>query len=184
MIVTMMMKYLHTDTLLCWAPGTDSYGPTRTEGGESLRQTQIRTATPIISHLTTRVWPGIEINPVLEENSIMPTPQPEMTQAVIKGWMYGLKPWDLAGLERAVLASKSLLTSVRFLVEWSVEHASLRDGNTAEKFGIEEAACACNIEVDWQTSMWGEVEDTHDVEKEDVRRQLGGVVLLISGETS
>jgi len=30
--------------------------------------------------------------------------------------------------------------------------------------------------------MWGEVEDTHDVEKEDVKRQYGSVVLLVSGE--
>jgi ATP synthase F1 complex assembly factor 2 len=31
--------------------------------------------------------------------------------------------------------------------------------------------------------MWGEVEDTHDVEKEDLRRQLGGVVLLVGGHS-
>ena len=49
------------------------------------------------------------------------------------------------------------------------------------RFGAEEAARATSLEVDWQTGRWGEVEDTHDVEKEDVRRQFGAVVLLVSG---
>jgi ATP synthase F1 complex assembly factor 2 len=47
---------------------------------------------------------------------------------------------------------------------------------------VEEAARASSLEVDYQTGMWGEVEDTHDVEKEDVRRQFGSVILLVSGE--
>jgi ATP synthase mitochondrial F1 complex assembly factor 2 len=50
------------------------------------------------------------------------------------------------------------------------------------RFGIEEAAQACSVEVAWQTSRWGEVEDTHDVEREDLRRQLGSVLLLVCGE--
>jgi ATP synthase F1 complex assembly factor 2 len=68
------------------------------------------------------------------------------------------------------------------LVEWSTELAHLRDDETEARFGVEEAARAASLEVDWQTGMWGEVEDTHDVDKEDVRRQLGSVVLLVSGE--
>jgi chaperone required for assembly of F1-ATPase len=59
----------------------------------------------------------------------------------------------------------------------------LRDDTAGAKFGVEEAARAASLEVDWQTGMWGEVEDTHDVDKEDVRRQFGSVVLLVSGET-
>ena len=57
------------------------------------------------------------------------------------------------------------------------------DGASAEgtRFGIEEAAEACSVEVRWQTGRWGEVEDTHDVEKEDLRRQFGSVVVLVSG---
>ncbi|KAF8473321.1 hypothetical protein BDZ91DRAFT_790098 [Kalaharituber pfeilii] len=49
----------------------------------------------------------------------------------------------------------------------------------AELWGIEEAAKAATLEVTWQTSQWGEVEDTHDVEKEDVRRGLGAGWCLI-----
>jgi ATP synthase F1 complex assembly factor 2 len=84
-------------------------------------------------------------------------------------------------LERGILASKSLLVAVRLVAEWSENFRHVqRDG---KKFGLEEAAEASSLEVKWQTDMWGEVEDTHDVNKEDLKRQLGSVVILVSGET-
>ena len=181
-IVAMLMRYFTTDTLLCWAPEKNIHDPEAE--GKTLRELQTEVATPIISHLTSQVWPGVEINPVLDPDSILPAPQPAMTQEIIRGWLTGLKAYDLAGLERAVLASKSLLVAVRLLVEWSQEFSALREGSPERRFGIEDAATACSMEVNWQTAMWGEVDDTHDVEKEDLRRQLGGVVLLISGETA
>lgn len=210
-IVGMMFRYLHTDTLLCWAPRRNRYDRSQDvemrqydqsiEGvgapapAETLREAQIRVAKPIISFLTNHIWPGIEIKPILGEDTIMPTPQPQMTKEIIRGWMSGLPAWELAGLERAVLASKSLCVGVRLLVEWSECFQDLRRDDDRDnaprqgkdnqksdtKFGIEEAAEASTLEVTWQTRMWGEVEDTHDVDKEDIRRQLGSVVLLVSG---
>jgi len=68
------------------------------------------------------------------------------------------------------------------VAEWS---ENFRHAQNVEqrRFGIEEAAEASTLEVRWQTDMWGEVEDTHDVDKEDVKRQLGSVIVLVSGET-
>jgi ATP synthase F1 complex assembly factor 2 len=184
-IVKTLMRYLDTDSLLCWAPEADPDPPgyeTHVKRTESLRSIQIRTAKPIIAFLTERVWPGVEIVPVLDEGSIMPRSQPQMTKDVIQGWVSGLPAFELAGLERGVLAGKGLLGAVRLLVEWSAELAHLRDEAAEDKFGVEEAAKAASLEVDWQTGMWGQVEDTHDVEREDIRRQLGSVVLLVSGQ--
>ncbi|KLJ06729.1 hypothetical protein EMPG_17778 [Blastomyces silverae] len=193
-IVTSMMRYLETDTLLSWAPAKSFYDPdlydlepsgegVKEEGEkkESLRDLQIRTARPIIDFLTTKVWPGIEIRPALQENSILPSPQLPLTMEVIRGWIYGLPAYELAGLERGVLASKSLLVAARFVIEWSEQFRDLQ-AEGRRTFGIEKAAEASTLEVTWQTDKWGEVEDTHDVDKEDVRRQLGSVVLLVSGE--
>lgn len=107
--------------------------------------------------------------------------------------MDSLSPFELAGLERATLAGKSLLAAARLVAEWSEEGAGAKPGfgesqgkgkKEGERFGVEEAARAVSLEVDWQTQKWGEVEDTHDVEKEDLRRQLGSVVLLVSGTGS
>ncbi len=186
-IVTTMMRYLDTDTLLCWAEENSSQEPTgleKPEAGEtseSLRSIQIRTARPIISHLTTNVWPGVNIKPVLDEGSIMPVKQSDFTRSVISGWIMGLPAYELAALERAALATKSLLIGTRLLIEWSEEFRDLQKDANEGRFGIEQAAQAASLEVNWQTGMWGEVEDTHDVEKEDIRRQLGSSVLLVSG---
>lgn len=178
----MVMRYLSTDTLLCWASDSGIHGKLRNNAGETLREVQTRIAQPIITYLMTHVWPGVEICSVLATDSILPTPQPTITQEVIRGWVSGLPTWELAGLERAVLTTKSLLVAVRLLVEWSQEFSSLRNNQEQDnRFGIEAATEACTTEVRWQTDTWGEVEDTHDVDREDVRRQLGSVVLLVNG---
>ncbi|KAM3078725.1 ATP synthase mitochondrial F1 complex assembly factor 2 [Clarireedia jacksonii] len=184
-IVTTVMRYLDTDSLLCWAPEVAADPPgyeTHVGRTESLRSIQRRTALPIIQFLSEKVWPGVEIVPVLDSDSIIPKSQPQMTKAIIRGWVSGLPAFELAGLERGVLAGKGLLGAARLIVEWSPELAHLRDSENENTFGVEEAAQAASMEVDWQTGMWGAVEDTHDVEREDIRRQLGSVVLLVSGK--
>ncbi|KAK4556746.1 ATP synthase mitochondrial F1 complex assembly factor 2 [Recurvomyces mirabilis] len=178
-IVTMVMRYLGTDTLLCWAPEHSDYDRAQ-EGKTPLRQKQRTVAEPIIAFLKTHVFPGVDILPILGEDSIMPTPQPQVTREVIRGWVSGLPAFELAALERGVLATKSLLLAVRLLVDWSPELAHIRkDASKHERFGVAEAAHAATLEVMHQTDMWGEVEDTHDVEREDLRRQLGSVVMLV-----
>lgn len=182
-VARMVMRYLDTDSLLCWAPPPQKHD--LVPGQETLRDIQKRTTEEIVGFLTGRVWPGIEIVPVLDGESIMPKKQSAITRQIIEGWVMGLDVWELAGLERGVLAGKSLLGAVRLLVEWSEGPvgAGIGDGASGgeKQFDIERAAKAASLEVDWQISNWGEVEDTHDVEKEDIRRQLGSVILLVTG---
>lgn len=180
-IIEVLMRYLATDTLLCWAPEKNIHDAPDDQGS-SLRLVQTKLATPIIAYLTTHVWPGVEIKPILEPDSILPVEQPEMTKSVVRGWLQGLPAYELAGVERAVLASKSLLVAVRLVHEWSEVFTEARQATSeGDRFGIMEAAEASSAEVTWQTKQWGEVEDTHDVEKEDLRRQLGSVVILVGG---
>ncbi|EED12595.1 mitochondrial molecular chaperone (Atp12), putative [Talaromyces stipitatus ATCC 10500] len=188
------MRYLETDTLLCWVPERGIHNPLSSAavapGEETLRDKQVRVAKEIINFLTRTIWPGVEIKPVLDENSILPTPQDETTLETIRNWVSGLPAYELAGLERAILASKSLLVAVRLVVEWGEHFSSLQEtlhqqyeeGKQVSRFGVEEAARASSLEVTHQTEMWGEVEDTHDVDREDLRRQLGSVILLVSGD--
>ena len=187
-IINTLLRYLDTDTLLCWAPpgGTSAEGAPHTDAqGKTLRDVQIGVAKPILAYLTQVLWPGVELVPALSDGSILPRSQPAATRAVVRGWMAGLGAWELVGLERAVLAGKSLCVGARVVGEWAEGLAHLREegggGGEGGRFGVEEAARACSVEVDWQTGRWGEVEDSHDVEKEDLRRQLGSVVLLVSG---
>lgn len=180
-IVKMALRYLSTDTLLCWAPEKNIHEQfsMHKAPAKNLRQRQKEAAEPIIAFLTTHVFPGVEIFPVLSEDSIIPTPQPEMTVEVIRGWVSGLAPFELAALERGILATKSLLIATRLLVEWSQEWEHLQKVQR-QPFGIDEAINVATLEVVHQTEQWGEVEDTHDVEKEDLKRQLGSVILLVS----
>nr|POF23949.1 protein atp12, mitochondrial [Quercus suber] len=183
-LVQMLMRYLSTDTLLCWAPETNIHEPAH-QGQKNLRERQRSVAEPIIAFLKTHVFPGnVDIMPILGE-SIMPTPQPEVTRDVIRQWITSLPPYELAALERGVLATKSLLVASRLLVAWSKEFRHLQNFGTngtggvlREAFGIDQATEAATLEVVHQIEQWGEVEDTHDVEREDLRRQLGSVVLL------
>ncbi|KAL4917060.1 hypothetical protein BDW62DRAFT_89169 [Aspergillus aurantiobrunneus] len=162
-IVKTAMRYLDTDTLLCWVPERSEHPSEVDENGqrqETLREAQMRVAKDIIAFLSTKA-----------------------TKDIVQQWVQGLQAHDLAALERGVLASKSLLVAVRLVAEWSENfHHLQRPGQ--KRFGIEEAAVASSLEVRWQTDMWGEVEDTHDVDKEDLKRQLGSVILLVSGESS
>ncbi|KAL3494262.1 hypothetical protein BJX62DRAFT_234397 [Aspergillus germanicus] len=185
-IVKTAMGYLETDTLLCWVPEQTDFGPDDVDANgqkhETLREAQMRVANDIIAFLSTKVWPGIDIVPVLDGDSIFPASQSHATKEIIEQWIRGLEAHDLAALERGVLASKSLLVAARLVTEWSENFRALQRSEQ-KKFGIDEAAEASSLEVRWQTDMWGEVEDTHDVDKEDLRRQLGSVILLVSGET-
>ncbi|KAK5636224.1 hypothetical protein RRF57_011936 [Xylaria bambusicola] len=181
-IARMLMRYLDTDSLLCWAPPPRHGHDAPDAAGNTLRELQRRAAEEVVAYLTTNVWPGVEIEPVLDEESIMPRGQKPETRQIIEGWIMGLDAWELAGLERAVLAGKGLLGAVRLLAEWSEGFVGVKGARGDKRpYGVEEAAKMASIEVDWQIGNWGEVEDTHDVEKEDLRRQLGSVVLLVSG---
>jgi chaperone required for assembly of F1-ATPase len=181
-ILSYLLRVLATDTLLCWAP--EKVLNDTLQNGKTLRQLQEEVATGIIAYLQTHVWPGVEIKPTLDPESIIPVEQPQMTQQVIRGWCAGLPAFELAGLERAVLASKSLLVSVRLIHEWGEAFAQARKRADGRRFGIEEAAYASSLEVSWQTVQWGEVEDTHDVQKEDLKRQLGSAIILVGGDSS
>lgn len=181
-ITRMLMRYLDTDSLLCWAPPPRHGHDAPDAAGNTLRALQKRAAEEVLAYLSTHVWPGVVIEPVLDSESIIPRGQRPETRQIIEGWITGLSPWELAGLERAVLAGKGLLGAVRLIVEWSEGPVGVpRTSDRERPFDVEEAARLASIEVDWQIGNWGEVEDTHDVEKEDLRRQLGSAVLLVSG---
>ncbi|KAI5851123.1 ATP12 chaperone protein [Morchella snyderi] len=174
-IVENLMRYLDTDTLLCFAPTTPAE-----EGRRSLREMQEEAAWPITAFLATNVWPGVTLVPVDGDEGLTAVKrQPQETRDVIRSWVERLGVWDLVGLERAVLATKSLLIAARLVAEWSEE---MQFSMGREKvFGAEEAAEAASVEVRFQTGRWGEVEDTHDVEKEDLKRQLGAARMLVAG---
>jgi len=48
------------------------------------------------------------------------------------------------------------------------------------RLNAEQAAQAALVEVQSQIQRWGEVEDTHDVDYRDIRRQLASAAIVFS----
>ncbi|PWW79787.1 ATP12-domain-containing protein [Tuber magnatum] len=173
--ISSVMRYLDTDTLIFYAPTPPE--KQRRPNKKTLRELQVAEAEPIVEWLTTVLWPGTKIECNDGDSGFMAAVrQPPETLKVIREWLEGLTDWDLVALEMATLSSKSFLIGARLVAEWSSEL-----GVGGKSWGIEEAAMAASVEVRYQTEIWGEVKDTHDVDKEDIKRQLGAAWLLALG---
>jgi len=73
-------------------------------------------------------------------------------------------PWHLAAFERSVYATKSFLVALALVTK---------------RLSVEKAATISSVEVLSQIETWGLVEDTHDVDQCDIRRQLGSAACLL-----
>ncbi|KAK9763240.1 ATP synthase mitochondrial F1 complex assembly factor 2 [Basidiobolus ranarum] len=91
-------------------------------------------------------------------NSILGTAQAPETAQRLRQEIESFDPLTLSAFERATLSSKSFIISLALL---------------KRQLSVEAAATASRVEVLSQIKQWGLVEDTHDVEHEDIRRQLG-----------
>lgn len=109
--------------------------------------------------------------------------QDAVTRAAVLHWLDALPMFDLVALEKAVLVSKSFLcgaTTVRsharepLLAQlYQVNH----DTDYYRKL-VEEIIELGNLETIFQTAEWGEVEDTHDVDKVDWMRNVSACALV------
>ncbi|KIY51005.1 ATP12-domain-containing protein [Fistulina hepatica ATCC 64428] len=77
----------------------------------------------------------------------------------------GLDHWELAAMERATYTTKSFIIALALVLR---------------HLDVEQAASAAQVEVTSQMQTWGEVEDSHDVDYQDIRRQLGSAACLLT----
>ncbi|KAF9566344.1 ATP12-domain-containing protein [Agrocybe pediades] len=98
-------------------------------------------------------------------NSVLSVRQPAETEEKLRKVLQSFDNWELAAVERATYSSKSLVIALALVKK----HLS-----------VEDASLASTVEVDSQIERWGEVEDTHDVDYQDIRRQLGSAACLLS----
>ncbi|WVQ86158.1 hypothetical protein IAT38_008326 [Cryptococcus sp. DSM 104549] len=104
---------------------------------------------------------GITLKPAEGFNAAK---QSDEILAALRGEVEKMDGWELAAFERAVYASKSFVIGL----------ALIRGRLTAHQ-----AAEASHVEVRSQIEQWGEVEDTHDVDYQDIRRALGSVACML-----
>ncbi|PPR04955.1 hypothetical protein CVT24_010413 [Panaeolus cyanescens] len=144
-----LLKYFDTDTVCFFH-----------DSPEPLERLQSEHWTPLIEW--TRKTFDVKIN---VSNSILSADQPPETREKFGKLLETFDEWEMAAMERAVLATKSFITALAVV---------------KKHLTVEEAARVASVEVDSQIERWGEVEDTHDVDYQDVRRQLGSAACLLS----
>jgi len=105
---------------------------------------------------------NVEIN---KFESLLYNSQPEATKDKFDQLLQSFDAWEMAAMERAVYTTKSFIVAL----------ALVKRHLTAEQ-----AAETASVEVNSQIERWGEVEDTHDVDYQDARRQLGSAACLLS----
>ncbi|KAG0146486.1 hypothetical protein CROQUDRAFT_657292 [Cronartium quercuum f. sp. fusiforme G11] len=96
----------------------------------------------------------------LYEDSIILPKQSSHTKESLRSVVMEFDQLKLAGFERAVHVTKSFVIAL-----------ALVQG----KLTVDEASDASRVEVLSQIARWGEVEDTHDVDFQEIRMKLGSV---------
>lgn len=154
-IVSALLPYLDTDTLLIFSPHKDCEG--------TLRPAQEKIYRPIIAAAEKFWGKSVVLSWLDTELCIAGNNQSPETKAVVGDWIKSLDPWELVSLERATMTAKSLISGMNI---------------ATHQMSVEDVAEACTLETIYQTQVWGEVEDTHDVDFHDIRRSLGSAYLL------
>ncbi|KAI0668531.1 hypothetical protein C8Q78DRAFT_265519 [Trametes maxima] len=105
---------------------------------------------------------GVDIK--VSDSLFVPSQSPE-TLRKFEEVLNNLSPWEMAAMERATYSSKSFLIALALITR---------------RLDVNQAAEAAHVEVNSQIERWGEVEDTHDVDYHDMRRQLGSAACLLA----
>jgi ATP synthase mitochondrial F1 complex assembly factor 2 len=95
--------------------------------------------------------------------------QPEK---VIQKFRQVIEKYDnfkLAAFEKAVLRTKSFMIGLA-LIERAIS--------------VEFATAAARVEVQQQINKWGEVEDNHDLDREEMKVQLGASIIAVIDESN
>lgn len=159
-----LLRYLDTDTLLVFCPKLEYEG--------ALRKAQDEVYLPIISSVE-RFLSKYSSSPIklkvldADTDGLRGNKQVEETRTAAKKYLDTLSLWDLAVFEKTVLTTKSFICGVLLL-----QNKALDGSPEVLQSSMESIAQAATLEIIYQTERWGEVEDTHDVDKRDVRRNI------------
>ncbi|KAI8062141.1 hypothetical protein BC940DRAFT_244679 [Gongronella butleri] len=126
---------------------------------EQLVKLQDKYWTPVIDWVAQKY--NVEIKTTTD---IFAVQQPEETKQKLRTVVEEMDNLELAAFERAVMSSKSFLIAL----------ALIKHG-----ISVEHAAQAAQVESNAQMERWGEVEDSHDVDREYMRQTLGSVALAV-----
>ncbi|AET41412.1 ATP synthase complex assembly protein ATP12 Ecym_8121 [Eremothecium cymbalariae DBVPG len=158
-----LLRYLDTDTLLCFSPKSEYEG--------ALRRAQDKIYLPILSAVESFLGKYSDLPVRLQLldsdlHGLRGNRQSDSTRAAALKYLRSLNTWDLAVFEKTVLTTKSFICGIILLQN------KTNDATKAMQMTMEDIANAATLETIYQVDKWGEVEDTHDVDKRDIRRNI------------
>lgn len=164
-----LLRYLDTDTLMCLSPRAEYEG--------TLRAAQDELYLPVISQVE-KFLSRFAQDPVklqildADVHGLKGNLQDKNTKEAALAYLNSLSMWDFAVFEKAVLTTKSFLCGLLLL------HNKSQNPSSDMKVTMEKIAQFATLETIYQVERWGEVEDTHDVDKRDVRRNINAVSIV------
>ncbi|KAL2913034.1 ATP synthase mitochondrial F1 complex assembly factor 2 [Polyrhizophydium stewartii] len=102
---------------------------------------------------------------IVTTDGILSIQQSDEVMAKLRSIVEAYDNVKLAAFEKAVLRSKSFIIALALM---------------EREINVDFAATAGRLEVIHQIERWGEVEDSHDTDREDLKRQLGSVACVIA----
>ncbi|ODV90831.1 hypothetical protein CANCADRAFT_44467 [Tortispora caseinolytica NRRL Y-17796] len=155
-----LIPYLDTDTLLVFAPKEEYYG--------KLRQAQEEQYRPVIQWFEEKFTDGDKLIWLDGDNGILGGSQTSKVTKLALKYLDSLDYWQFAAFERTVLSARSFIAGA-LLVEGKMESRDI--------------AALVSLENEFQTKRWGHIEEHHDVEWANLRRQLASAAVLIANES-
>lgn len=166
-VISSLMNYLDTDTIWCVYGYTPLARPDHAltpsfpaDHPPALVRLQKEHWDPLISWMKDKF--GVDL---VVSHGISPAIQTPETLVKLRSVVEKFNIWELAAFERTVYATKSFVIGLALVLG---------------RISAHEAALASHVEVASQIERWGEVEDTHDVDYQDIRRALGSAAVLLA----
>lgn len=159
-----LLRYLDTDTILVFSPKDELEGKLRA-AQDDMYLPIIGSVEKFLSQYSAKTI-SLQILDADVHGLRGNAQQPE-TLAAARKFLDSLSAWDLAVFEKTVLTTKSFICGILLL-----QNKASANPEKALRYTMEDIAKAATLETIYQTERWGEVEDTHDVDKRDIRRNV------------
>ena len=178
-IIKDLLKYLDTDTLLVFAPKEELEG--------KLRKEQDSLYLPIINGIEDLLFTYLPNQSELKRekfklrkldsdiDGLRSNVQIDIIRKAATNYLKTLSYWNLAVFEKTVMITKSFICGILLY-----ENAINTKLDISLKCDIEKIERLASLETIHQIAKWGEVEDTHDVNKADLLRNISAAYILIS----
>ncbi|CCC71965.1 hypothetical protein NCAS_0I02970 [Naumovozyma castellii] len=163
-----LLRYLDTDTLLVFSPRAELEGVLRADQ-DKLYLPIIQGIKQFLSDYRSHASP-IKLRTLdADIHGLRGNMQSQETKDAAINYLNSLSLWDLAVFEKTVLVTKSFVCGILLLQNKASKTVPLKQ----LQVDAERIAHLATLEITHQTRRWGEVEDTHDVNKVDIRRNIG-----------